>query len=216
MFCKKVKQLSTPRNSVSSSELPDMLQSIDKLLNLGAISPCHRSKNDFVSSIFLAPKPNGSKRFIFNLKALNKFITTSHFKMEDHRTAARLIPKAGFMANIDLKEAYLLVPITKKHRKYLRFEFDQKCFEFSALPYGMSVAPWVFTKLMKEVINYLRHQGYRSVIYLDDILCIGDTYDECQENVHKTLTLLQCLGFVINFEKSNLEPKQVCRFLGFI
>lgn len=209
-------QVSTPQYMMSEIDRPDMLHSINKLLELGAISPCRRSKNDFISNIFLASKPNGGKRFILNLKALNKFISTTHFKMEDHRTAAKLVPEEGFMATIDLKEAYLLVPISKKHRKYLRFEFEQTCYEFNAMPYGLSVAPRVFTKLMKEVINYLRHRGYRSVIYLDDILCIGDTYDECCDNVNRTLTLVKCLGFIINNEKSSLEPSQICRFLGFV
>ncbi|CAG9128656.1 unnamed protein product [Plutella xylostella] len=136
--------------------------------------------------------------------------------MEDHRTAAKLVPKAGFMSNIDLKEAYLLVPMAKEHRKYLRFEFNENFFEFTALPYGLSVAPRVFTKLMKEVVNHLRTKGYRSVVYLDDLLCIGDTYVECSDNVSRTLELLKCLGFVINHDKSNLEPRQVCKFLGFI
>lgn len=209
-------QVSKPRNLLTNSEHADMSLSIDKLLKLGAISPCRRSKNDFCSSIFLAPKSNGTKRFILNLKALNKFIETTHFKMEDHRTAARLLPRSGFMANIDLKEAYLLVPIVKKHRKYLRFEFDGNCYEFNAMPYGLSVAPRVFTKLMKELMNHLRSKGYMSVIYLDDVLCIGNSYTECKHNINKTLDLLQCLGFVINYDKSNLEPRQVCRFLGFI
>lgn len=211
-----MRQVSAPRNSFCGTDHTEMLQSVQKLLELGAISSCNRSKNDFVSSIFLAPKPNGTKRFILNLKALNKFVSSTHFKMEDHRTAARLVPRTGFMANIDLKEAYLLVPIAGEHRKYLRFEFNETCFEFNAMPYGLSVAPRVFTKLMKEVMNHLRNKGYRSVIYLDDILCIGDTYVECMENVNKTLNLLQCLGFVVNYEKSKLEPRQVCRFLGFI
>lgn len=212
-----MKQVSTrtPSN-ISDTDRTDMLESINKLLNLGAISQCNRSKNDFCSSIFLAPKPNGAKRFILNLKSLNKFVSNTHFKMEDHRTAARLVPRAGFMANIDLKEAYLLVAVEKSHRKYLRFEFDGICYEFNAMPYGLSVAPRVFTKLMKEVVNCLRNKGYRSVIYLDDILCIGRTYLECQDNVNKTLDLLRCLGFVVNFDKSNLKPRQVCRFLGFI
>lgn len=193
-----------------------MLQCIEKLLDLGAIRPCRRKNNEFFSSVFLTPKANGTKRFILNLKSLNKFISTSHFKMEDHRSAARLVPKSGFMANIDLKEAYLVVPIAKEHHKYLRFEYNQKYFEFKAMPYGLSVAPWVFTKLMKEVISHLRQKGYKSVVYLDDILCIGNSFDECADNVNKTLTLLKCLGFVINYEKSNLVPRQVCRFLGFI
>lgn len=198
-----------------------MYLAIQELLNLGAISVCSRSENDFISNIFLAPKANGGKRFILNLKSLNKYIDHFHFKMEDHRTAARLIPKGGYLATVDLKEAYLLIPVVEEHRKYLRFVFgcnevNNITYQFNALPYGLSVAPWVFTKIMKEVVNYLRSNGHKSVIYLDDILCIGDTYSECYRNVRETLSLLECLGFIVNYKKSVLEPQQSCKFLGFI
>lgn len=136
--------------------------------------------------------------------------------MEDHRTASKLIPKHGFMATIDLKESYLHVPVAKSDRKYLRFQFDKTTYEFSAMAYGLCSAPRTFTKIMKEVVGYMRHRGFSSVIYLDDWLCLGDTYDECQANVTETLKLLNCLGFVVNFEKSCLHPKQCCKFLGFM
>ncbi|KAI8437968.1 hypothetical protein MSG28_010630 [Choristoneura fumiferana] len=198
-----------------------MSYAIQNLMSLGAVTECLPSPDQFLSQIFLASKPNGGKRFILNLKALNKFITTSHFKMEDHRTASKLIPKGGFLATIDLKEAYLLVPIIESQRKYLRFQFENNdsrvvTYEFTAMPYGLSVAPRVFTKIMREVITFLRSRGFASVIYLDDILCIGNSYKECKDNVNETIKLLTCLGFVINCDKSCLEPKQSCKFLGFI
>jgi hypothetical protein len=43
--------------------------------------------------------------------------------MEDHRVASKLIPKDGFLATVDLKEAHFSVPIVKTHKKYLRFVF---------------------------------------------------------------------------------------------
>lgn len=171
---------------------------------------------DFLSNIFLTQKSNGGHRFILNLKQLNKFISNAHFKMEDHRTASKMIPNHGFMATIDLKESYLLVPVSKSDRKYLSFQYDKITFEFSVLPYGLCSAPRTFTKIMKEVVGYQRHRGFRSVIYLDDWLCLGDSYDECQRNVTETLKLLNCLGFVVNFDKSCLYPQQCCKFLGFM
>lgn len=57
------------------------------------------------------------------------------------------------------------------------------------MPYGLSVAPRVFTKIMKEVMSNLRSRGLKSVIYLDDILCIGDSFQECLNNVKETLKL---------------------------
>lgn len=72
-----------------------------------------------------------------------------------------------------------------------------------------------FTKIMK-VVTHLREKGYKSVQYLDDGLCIGSDYKSCLKDVYETITLLQCLGFIINFEKSITEPSQACQFLGFI
>ena len=41
----------------------------------------------------------------------------------------------------------------------------------------------VFTKLLKPVFATLREQGYESVIYVDDSLLQGDTYQECLDNI---------------------------------
>lgn len=194
---------------------------IKNLIDLGAVTKCNPRKDQYISSSFLATKPNGSNRFILNLKSFNKFVTKTHFKMEDYRTASKLIPHNGFMATIDLKEAYLLTPICKADRKYLRFQYlpcgsnNVETYEFTALPYGLSIAPKVFTKIMKEVVTHLRQQGFKSVVYLDDILCIGDDYEDCINNVNATIDLLQCLGFIINYDKSVLLPCQFCKFLGF-
>lgn len=220
-FNKAITQDSVPQNSFRKNERYEMSVAIQNLLNLGAIIPCSPLSDQFISKIFLAEKPNGGKRFILNLKPLNKFIATDHFKMEDYRTASKIIPRDGFLATIDLKEAYLLIPIHPEHRKYLRFQFLNDFsqiinYEFISLPYGLSVAPRVFSKIIKEVITSLRSRGFKSVQYLDDILCIGNDYEECLKNVNETVRTLQCLGFVVNYEKSCLQPQTRQKFLGFI
>lgn len=40
--------------------------------------------------------------------------------MEDHRTACKLISHNNYLASIDLKESYLLVPMAEADKKYLR------------------------------------------------------------------------------------------------
>lgn len=96
---------------------------INKLLKKGAIVECEPVKDQFLSPFFLVPKPNGTKRFILNLKNLNKYIHTSHFKLEDLRSMLRLISKDSYMCNLDLKDAYFLVPVKRSSRKFLRFRF---------------------------------------------------------------------------------------------
>lgn len=206
-----------PKNNLNSvSDISTFQSEINKLLDKGAISPCCRVDGDFLSSIFLVDKPNGDKRFILNLKKLNKFITPPHFKMEDIRTAIKLVTPNCFLATIDLKDAYYLLPIHSNYKKYLRFEFQEKVYEFNCLPFGLNTAPLVFTKLMKPVMEHLRLHGWLSTIFLDDILLIDKTYSQCERNVKTTIDLLKNLGFLINYEKSSIIPKTSCKFLGFV
>nr|CAI5852267.1 unnamed protein product [Callosobruchus analis] len=69
---------------------------------------------------------------------------------------------------------------------------------------------------MIPVISKLRSQGLVSVVYLDDFMLFGQEYQDCLNNVETALNLLKNLGFVINREKSLLQPSQSCEFLGFL
>lgn len=200
----------------SSQESLDFESSLHSLLKSNAIRHCSHDSEEFVSNVFLLPKPNGEKRFILNLKRLNKYITTHHFKMEDYRTASKLITQNCYMASIDLKDAYFLISVNVHQRKYLRFNYHDRLYEFNCLPFGLCTAPYVFTKLLKPVLELLRNKNLLSVVYLDDILCFGQSYDECANNVRTTTKLLESLGFIINKDKSCLHPSQQCKFLGFV
>nr|CAI5851674.1 unnamed protein product [Callosobruchus analis] len=187
-----------------------------RLQLIGAVKKVNTAPSQYLSSYFLADKSDGGKRFILNLNRLNKFLDPPHFKMEDFRTVLRLIQKDCYMASIDLRDAYLLIPIHMKYRKYLRFKFQKVIYEFQVLPFGVSTAPYTFTKMMKPLIQNLRAHGIITVNYLDDILILGSTKTEYRDNVHTALQLLQSLGFLINLKKSSLIPNKSCKFLGLV
>ncbi|XP_072757731.1 uncharacterized protein [Anoplolepis gracilipes] len=109
-----------------------------------------------------------------------------------------------------------MIPIDEEFRKYLRFSFDNSLYEFNCLPFGLNTAPYVFTKIMKPVISYLRNLGFLLVIYLDDLLLLSNTYSDCLRNIKASVEFLEKIGFIINEEKSCKIPSQTCTFLGFI
>lgn len=216
-FVAKVKQKGPPKERLlSHKEIKIFSQAITELRAKGAISRCQPVKGQFISSYFLIDKSNGDKRFILNLKKLNKFLSPPHFKLENLKTAQALIWKNCFMTSIDLKDSYFLIPISKSHRKYLRFFFQGILYEFNCLPFGLSVAPYVFTKLLKPVMHLIRSKGIRSVNYLDDFLILSENFQKSGENTSYVVNLLQSLGLVVNFSKCQLDPNQTCKFLGFI
>lgn len=174
------------------------------------------SSNQYISNIFLVPKSDGSQRLILNLKPLNCFLRTTHFKLEDQRVVANILQSNMFMATLDLKDAYFQISIHENHRKYLRFKYKGITYQYNCMPFGLNCAPLVFTKLMKPVIAFLREKGFLSVVYLDDFLLMGKNFVDCQENVAFTIKILESLGFIINYKKSVLIPSKICKFLGFI
>jgi reverse transcriptase-like protein len=97
---------------------------IHNYLESGALVSVNPYKNQFISPIFVVPKPDSSYRLIINLKRLNEFLDNQRFKMEDYRTVRTLLRKDSYMSKIDLQDAYHSVPIHKDFRKYLRFSWN--------------------------------------------------------------------------------------------
>jgi len=191
-------------------------QHVTNLLCKGVISKCEHRIGEFLSSVFLVPKPNGSHRFILNLKRLNKFIEAPHFKLEDLRSVLSLIRPDCYMGTIDLQDAYYHVPIHNEYKKYLRFEIDNELYEFNCLPFGLCTAPYVFTKILKPVVANLRKEGIFLVCYLDDIWCKEKSSTLCDQNMLRIKQRLQLLGFTVNEQKCSPGSSQAVKYLGFI
>ena len=185
-------------------------------LRKGAIQRVPFSEQGFYHRMFLVAKKGGGQRPVLDLSPLNKFIQTEHFKMENLMTIKSLITKGDYMINIDLTDAYLTVPIHPSSQKFLRFLWQGQSYQFVTMPFGLNVAPRVFTKLMKPVTSWLRGQGVRMIIFLDDILVLAPTIETLNQHARMTISLLESLGFLINYQKSTLVPTQRILFLGML
>ena len=180
-----------------------------------AIACIKDDRRGFISPIFVVPKADGSWRPVINLQALNTYVARSHFKMESIKTVKGLLQRGDWLVKLDLKDAYLTIPIHRAYRKYLRFRWQGHLWEFKVLPFGLSSAPFVFTKIMKPVVAVLRKLGVKLILYLDDMLVIADGKKLAETQAQLALNLLASLGFLPNLKKSVLTPTQQITFLGF-
>ena len=189
---------------------------IQELLKKGAIVHSEWEENQYVSNIFIVPKPNGRYRPIINLKYLNLFVHYEHFKQETFKIVLELIQENDYFTSIDMQDAYFSVPINSFFRRYLKFMWDGQLFHFVCVPFGLSSAPRLFTKILKPIFAWFRQQSIRCSYYIDDSLNMDQNRDVCARNTMTIAKTLESLGFTINNKKSVLVPVQKIVFFGFV
>lgn len=160
------------------------------------------------------PKVTGGWRPVLDLSTLNKFLQRKPFRMETASSIRESMHPGDWAVSIDLKDAYFQILIHPRDRRWLRFVWKETVYQFRALPFGLSPAPWLFTRIARELGLHAREFGIRLSMYLDDWLIHAASKDLCNDHASRVLSLCQFLGFVPNFQKSELEPSQTFVFLG--
>ena len=186
------------------------------LIAKGAVEPVPLPSPGFYSRLFVVWKTSGSWRPVIDLSHLNRFVDVSHFQMETIQSVLLSVRQGDWMASIDLKEAYLQVPVHPASRHFLRFVFRGQVYQFKALCFGLSTAPQVFTRVMAPVSAILHSLGIRMRRYLDDWLVQSSSRESLLTDLRTVLALCHELGIVINPLKSNLVPSQVVQYLGVV
>ena len=210
------------RTVFSKTEADCLSQEVESLVQKEAISEISMPTNEmlsekgFVSQLFAVPKKDGGIRPVVNLKVLNSYVKQVSFKMEGIHLLKDLLCPGDWMTKVDLKDASFAIPLNCQDRKLLRFQWQGKLYQFNCLPFGLSSAPWIFTKATKPVVTILRTLGMRIIIYIDDILVMAPSKEIAQQHTDCLIFLLENLGFTINRQKSLTDPSQEIEFLGLI
>lgn len=191
-------------------------EEVSTLLQKSAIEEVPLTSLDpgFYSRIFLVPKKTGGMRPVIDLSILNTYLVVPHFKMETNRSIRASLLQGMYTTSLDLTDAYFHCPIAPSYRKYLRFMWQDKVFQFKALPFGLSIAPLVFTKLFQAAIAHLHSQSIQIHAYLDDSLLKEFDPVVLLSHTRIVLDLFLRLGYLVSWKKSELVPSQDFIFLG--
>ena len=205
-------RLQTPRLSMQS---PDVQAQVQRILDLGAIyevepQPC------FLSRIFVVPKVPTGWRLILDVSALNEYIVVPSFKMSNHSSLRQSLSPPAWLTSLDLKDAYLHVPMRQNLHKFLALSCWGKLFFFRALPFGLATAPWLFTMLMEAALTSLRKEGMNILGYIDDLVLWNSSKSELQLQTFRAIQVLESLGLTINLKKSCPSPVSSLAWLGIV
>ena len=140
---------------------------------------------EFIAEVFTPPvvlnplsvsiQKSGKKRLILDLRHVNqyRYLFKSKFRCEDMSIVREVLDTGDFMFSFDLKSGYHHVEIFPGHR-HLSFSWTFSSSHtrllhfFSVLPFGISSAPYLFTKILKPLVKKCRSEGKSIVVFLDD------------------------------------------------
>ena len=210
-----------PSHTVQPDRLPLLWENVNILIEKNAIREIDPIVHGpgLYSDVFLVPKKNSNKmRMIHNLARVNRDCIEDPPKFSlNHLGVIRpLIKPNAWMTSLDLSDAYLHVPIAPDHWKFLRFQLEDRHFEWMVLPFGISWAPWLFTRLTNPVAAFLHKRSISISFYLDDAIMFAEEKPQLLLDVQFTLRCLHQLGWLVNEQKSELVPTRRLKYLGAI
>ena len=149
-------------------------EAVQKLIATGAAYKV-RKRPHIVSPIGVAyrevdPNKPLKKRLIFNGRYLNRHLVIPKFKYESLSMVRDLLVPSGYMWYFDLTAGYHHVDVHEDFHKYLGFEWEGEYYQYAVLPFGLAIAPYVFTRITRELSKKWRKRGARMISYIDDFI----------------------------------------------
>jgi hypothetical protein len=190
---------------------------VQDMLDNQVVVPVEKREDQFVSPFFLVTNSDGSYRGILNVKTLNvKYLQTQKFKMETLLKVLPLIRKGDWFGSWDIRKGYYNVAVHPDFQRFFCFDLDGQRYMFKCLVMGISIAPFIFTKLMATIIRFARAAGIDVSFYLDDTLLRAPAFETALRNLRVLGQLFQLAGFLLHEDKSVSEPTQEIKYLGFL
>ena len=192
---------------------------VEGLISKNAVKVVQPVHGQYVSSYFTLPKSKRSPdkwRPILNLKRFNSSVRKISFRMEEVAWIRQWLRSGSWFCGIDIKDAFLHVPIHRKFRKCFRFEWGGKLLEWQVLPFGLTCSPRILTTMVRPIAGYL-HDNFGILLstFMDDMLTQAKSRKLARYETHVVCLVFMCCGWSLNWTKTILEPTQTPVHLGF-
>ncbi|MEW8545049.1 MAG: reverse transcriptase domain-containing protein [Candidatus Thiodiazotropha sp.] len=208
------------KNNRSAMENPSfVVEEIGSLLKKGVISEC-KTQPLVINPLTVAYSKTGKPRMVLDCRHINPHLHKFKFKYEDIKVAESMFEKGAYLFTFDLKGAYHHIPILEENRTYLGFSWTvnkvTKFYIFNVLPFGISTAGHIFSKVLREPVKYWRSLGYKVIMFLDDGIGGSSCFETAVETSRFVRNSIIEFGFLLANEKCNWEPVRQVVWLGHL
>lgn len=190
----------SPRR-LSYSEKSSVRKILDELLDQGVIRPSH---SPYSSPIVLVRKKNSSNlRMCVDYRRLNKLSARDNYPLPLIEDQMDQLNNKTYFSCIDLKNGFHHVAMETKSIPLTSFVTPHGQFEYMRMPFGLKIAPSVFSRYIYSIFRSLIDTN-KILVYMDDIMV-------ATENIHEHITILREVFELIDRHKLKLKLEK-CKF----
>ena len=217
-FFKTPKYSLFPNNQSALKSKDFAEESISKLLKCGSIIQAEKPP-EVISQLSVSVNSSGKKRVILDLRYVNTHVYKDKIKFEDWKCFEHYLEiKEGYLFKFDLKNGYHHIGIFEPHQKFLDFSWVFKgninLLVFTVLPFGVTSAPFIFTKVVRPLVKYRRYSSVKITCILDVGIGFEYNYEEAKRKSEFVQEILKKSGFIPNIHKSTWETCKILTWLG--
>ena len=199
-----------PPRPLPLSQCEETKRQVEKLLKHGIIE---QSSSPWASPIVLVQKKDGSFRFGVDYRKLKSVTKKDSYPLPRIDDSLETLAESKWFSTLDLRSGYWQVGLDPHDKEKTAFSTGQGLWQFTVMPFGLCNAPATFERLMEQVFRGLLLDV--CLLYLDDILVPGKTFDHHLDNLTQVLQRLQDVNLKLSPEKTSPFQKQVS-FLGHV
>ena len=200
---------SSPR-PMSPQKMKKEEECVTEMLTGGQVEP---SDSPWSSPVVPVTKKDGGTRFCVDYHRLNDVTVKDAYPLPIIDDTLDMLDGKQWFSILDLASGYWQVSLSQEARVKTAFATHSGLFQFRVMPFGRCNATATFERLMDRVLQGLWWS--RCLVYLDDIISFGSTFDSELANLTLIFERLRSYGLQLKSTKCHLFRSSV-PFLGHI
>ena len=178
------------------------------LIDIGVLT--YQGPSEYAFPTFIVPKKDGRVRLVSDLRQLNAIIKRNVYPLPRIQDILRKRPGYKFFTKLDISMQYYTFMLDDASQNLCTIVTPYGKFKYTRLPMGLKCSPDIAQAVMEDILRDIEEID----VYIYDVGCFSDDWNNHMEVLDKVLTRLQDNGFTINPLKCEFAKTET-DWLGF-
>ena len=192
----------------SFRERREIKKKVDEFIKTDIVCP---SNSPWAAPVVLIPKKDGEYRFCVDYRKINQITKKDVYPSPRVEDALDNLGNAKFFSVLDLISGFYQIEVDPQDREKTAFITPDGLYEFKRMPMGLCNSPASFQRLMDTVLKSMKWSHL--LVYLDDIIVFGTTFDEMLERLGVVFQKLSEAKLTLKASKCRFGEEKL-KYLG--